>query len=262
MSVYLYLKTHAGGASAHAVLSRPEAKNALNPEAIRELYDFFDSLPTEVRTVVLEGEGDNFCAGIDLDWLRKGISNSEEDNITESLELIDLFAKIRKCPVPVITLAKGTTLGAGIGIMLSSDIIIAEEGSKFGLSEVAIGVVPAAIIKEVTERAGVTKSRELLLTGRRIDAAEALSCGLINYVADKTAVPEILSKLTAMIGNNGREAMATVKRMIASAGTMDEPQWRIYMAETVAALRSGDECQEGISAFFEKRSPAWREKND
>jgi len=240
-------------------LNRPDVKNALNSQLIENLNIELNKLKLEsdVRVIIITGAGDTFCSGADLKWLRDVSHFSFKENYDESMRFIDLLNLINNHPKPIIARVNGTAVGGGVGIMLASDIIFASRDAKFGLSEVAIGIVPAAIIHFLINRIGETKARELLITGNRIDTIEAESIGLINYTADLRLIDKGIKKLTDKIIRNGPKAITKVKEMINTLPHLSAMETNDFIAKEIAELRTSDEGQEGISSFLEKRKPRW-----
>jgi methylglutaconyl-CoA hydratase len=247
---------------AYITINRPEVRNALNNIVINELFDAFTKINSnrDLRCVVLTGEGKSFCAGADLNWLGEVKDYSYEQNYNEALKLVELLYLIHDLTKPVIAKVNGSAVGGGVGLMLVSDIIIADEDSIFGLSEVAIGIVPAAIIPFILARIGETKTRELLITGERINARQALEFGLINYSVKRDLLDEEVNSKINLILNNGPNAVRTVKEMINVLRSAGRDESNTYIANTIAKLRTSSEGQEGMRAFLTKEQPSWAKK--
>jgi methylglutaconyl-CoA hydratase len=241
-------------------LNRPEVRNAINSIMIKELTEVFESLVDDVETriIVITGEGKSFCAGADLNWLKSIADFTFNDNYYESLDLVNLLYLIHDHPKPIISKINGSAVGGGVGIMLVSDIIIANTEAKFGLSEVSIGIVPVAIAPFVMRRIGETKAREYFLTGERINSQTAHEIGLINHVVDANEIDEFTQKKINVLLKNGPKALANVKDLMnrINKGAYDKD----FLAQLIAQLRTSDEGQEGMHAFLEKRSPKWRKE--
>lgn len=245
---------------AYITLNRPSVRNAINNEMVQELTELFTELEVEVesRVIVISGKGKSFCAGADINWLKSIADFSFNDNYYESLELVNLLYLIHDHPKPIISKINGSAVGGGVGLMLVSDIIIASEKAKFGLSEVAIGIVPVAIAPFVMRRIGETKAREYFLTGDRVDAKTAYEIGLINYAVKDSEIDEFTNKKVEKILNNGPSALSNVKDLMnrVNRGSYDKD----YLAQLIAQLRTSPEGQEGMHSFLEKRQPKWRKE--
>lgn len=245
---------------ATVTLNRPEKKNAMDNVMIDELIDIFEQLELkdEIRVITITGSGDTFCSGADLNWLSEVKDFSYKQNYAESLKLIKLLKLIHEHYKPVICKVNGPAVGGGVGIILASDIVIASDTSFFGLSEVAIGIIPAAIIPFLMSRMSEAKAREYLITGIRINSKEAQRLNLINYSVNESELDEFTNQIVKRIKNNGMIAVSKVKEMVNnfSATNLNEDNME-YIANIIAKLRTSEEGQEGISAFLEKRKPNW-----
>lgn len=247
---------------ASITLNRPKKKNAMNDVMINELIDVFEQLELkdDIRVITITGAGDTFCSGADLNWLSEVKDFGYKQNYNESLKLVKLLKLIHEHYKPVICKVNGPAVGGGVGLMLASDIVIASNDSFFGLSEVAIGIIPAAIIPFVMSRMSESKAREYLITGHRIDAKEAERLNLINYAVHPNELDEFTEQIVQRIKNNGMIAVSKVKEMVNafSPSKLDDESIE-YIANIIAKLRTSEEGQEGISAFLEKRKPNWVE---
>ena len=240
-------------------LNRPEVHNAFNSEAILELIDAFDRIKEDetVRVVVLTGEGKSFCAGADINWMREIIHYSFDQNLEESLQLAEVLHKIYTLPKPTIAMVNGAAIGGGTGFLSVCDIAVAAEEAKFGLSEVKIGLVTAAISPYVVRKIGESKAREYFLTGQRVPAQKALELGLINEVVPKDKLEERVGELIEQFLASGPEAIASCKELILNVPRMSLEDVKEYTARMIANLRISEEGQEGMSAYLEKRKPRW-----
>lgn len=249
------------GPLARVNLNRPDVHNAFNNDLINDLYDAFDSLKEEkdVRVIVLTGNGKSFCAGADLNWMKSVVNYSYEQNYRESLKLAELMHLIFTHPKPVIARINGSAIGGGVGLMSVCDILIASENAKFGLSEVKLGLVPAAISPFVMSRIGEAKARELFVTGERITATLAEKYGLVNRAVASHELDNAVEEKVNLILKNGPEAVRTVKEMIYHVTQNRFPELTEYTAKLIANLRLSEEAQEGMNAFLQKRKPRWIE---
>ena len=244
--------------------NRPEVHNAFNSEAILEMTAAFDSVISDdsVRVVVLTGEGKSFCSGADINWMREIIDYSFDQNLEESLQLAEVLYKIYTLPKPTIAMVNGAAIGGGTGFLSVCDIAVAAEEAKFGLSEVQIGLVPAAISPYVIRKIGESKAREYFLTGHRISAQKAAEIGLINEVVPGNKLEERIEELIEKFLASGPEAIASCKELILNVPHMSLEDVKEYTALMIASLRISDEGQEGMSAFLEKRKPRWAHRKE
>lgn len=259
MKQYRTIKLSINDNVAYIDFCRPEVHNAFNDTVIYEMTDLFKKLDDDksLRAVVLTGEGKSFCAGADLNWMKRVITQSFEENLKESNALADLFALIYNFRCPVIGKINGAAIGGGVGFVAVCDIAIAADSAVFSFSEVKIGLVPACIGPYVVKKIGEGKAREFFITGERMKAEKAFKIGLVNnYVEDDELDPAV-DDLLKMIKSSGPDAIAVAKKLVASVPNMNEGEYKPFTAEMIARLRISDEGQEGMNAFLEKRKPKW-----
>ena len=259
MSDYETVLLQVEDAVAKVILNRPEVHNAFNDVMIKELTEIFEKLSKDesIRAVVLTGEGRSFCAGADLNWMKKVIHFSYEDNFDDSYKLAQLFHLIYSLPKPTIAKVNGSAIGGGTGLVSVCDIVIASEDARFSLSEVKLGLVPACISPYVIRRMGESKAREFFLTGERLDAVKALHAGLVNEVVSAKDLDKTVDEKVRQLISNGPEALKWCKELLEKVPLMNLDLATDYTAEVIAKLRISDEGQEGMNAFLEKRKPKW-----
>lgn len=244
---------------ARIILSRPDVHNAFNDTMINELSFVFDEVEknTDLRAVILSGEGKSFCAGADLNWMKRVKDYSYEDNLKESLELSEMLYKIYSCAKPTIARVQGYAIGGGTGLVAVCDIAVAATESKFSFSEVKLGLIPACISPYVVKKCGEGRCREFFLTGERMSASRALVAGLVNMVAAEDELDQIIEALISQLRSSGPEAIKKCKELLRLVPNMDVNEFKKYTAEVIAQMRKSDEGQEGMNAFLEKRKPKW-----
>jgi methylglutaconyl-CoA hydratase len=249
------------GSVARITLNRPQVHNAFNAVMIGELLSAFSRIKddTRIRVVVLTGTGKSFCAGADLNWMREIVNYSFEQNLQESLQVAELHQNIYTLPKPTVAMVNGTAIGGGTGFISACDIAIAAEEARFGLSEVKLGLVPAAISPYVVRKIGENKAREYFLTGVRISAKRAQEIGLINRVVPGERLEAEVEGLVQQLLTSGPEALASCKDLIFHVTRMSVEEAKEYTARMIANLRISSEGQEGMTAFLEKRRPSWVE---
>jgi methylglutaconyl-CoA hydratase len=240
-------------------LNRPEVHNAFNSTMITELIRVFQAVKEDqdLRVAVLTGNGRSFCAGADLNWMREVVNYSFEQNLEESRQIADLHELIYTLPKPTVAMVNGTAIGGGTGFLSACDIAVAAEEAKFGLSEVKLGLVPAAISPYVVRKIGESHARRYFLTGTRIPAARACEIGLINEVVPHAELESTVRDIVAQLLTSGPEALASCKDLLFQVPRMGMEDAKEYTARMIANLRVSDEGQEGMAAFLEKRKPAW-----
>ena len=230
-------------------LARPETRNAFDAALIAELAEAFVDVG-KARAVVLAGEGPSFCAGADVEWMRASAELTYDENVADATALRRMLEAIDSCPAPVLALAHGHALGGGVGLVACADIAVAHEATVFAFSEVKLGIVPAVISPFAVAKIGASAARRYFVTGERFDALTALRIGLVHEVtADLDAV---LDRLLGELRSAGPRAARAAKRLVVDPP--DGPE----TARRIAERRTSGEGQEGLRAFLEKRSPAWR----
>jgi len=255
-----YIHTGVNGETAHISLNRPETRNAFHIEMIRELSAAIDrfSADSSLRLLVFESSAEDFSSGADLNWMKGGLTHPGERLFSESLEMAELFRKIYESPLVSIALVKGNVMGGANGIIAACDFCLAETGSRFGLTEVRLGLLPATISPYIIRKTGISRARELMLTGKTISAEEALTLGLISECAEKDKLWEQFVKLENRLLANGPEALRGVKSLLRSIENREiDSVLSKGTADVISRFRKSPEGQEGISAFLEKRSPSW-----
>jgi len=255
---HIRFETHHG--VARIQLNRPRVHHAMNLQMIRELRTCVNELSArdELHLLTLSAPGPNFCAGADLEWMRAAASQSESEIRSESLELAGLFQALDKCPQVVIAAVQGRVMGGGLGILAASDLVLAEETCSFAFSEVKLGLVPATIAPYVIRKMGHGKAQALMISGRPFDASEAREGGLVHQICRPGSIESSLEDLLETLKKNGPDAMKTVKELFARIREEgDSGNFGDVGASFIARVRTSEEGQEGMNAFFEKRKPHW-----
>jgi len=240
----------------NVTLNRPDVHNAFNEELIAEAIDLFGGLSdSNARAVVLRGTGPNFCAGADLNWMSRMVSYTRDENVRDSSQLARMYALMNECPLPVIGRIQGAAIGGGVGLVAICDIAIVARDSKFGLSEVKLGILPAVISPYVVAKIGETHARALFLTGERFDAERALRIGLVHRVADD--LDAAVAETIAALKSSGPEAVRECKKLIAHVASHELVDAIPYTIEAIAARRVSPEGQGGMAAFLKKEKAPW-----
>jgi methylglutaconyl-CoA hydratase len=256
-------RTGPGGVVARVTLTRPEVHNALNASLIAELRTTFGVLaretPTQLRAVLLAGDGPSFCAGADIDWMRAAMTLGVEGNEQDAMAIAEMFDTIDTCPVPVITRVHGAALGGGMGLCAVSDLVVAEAGARFGFTETRLGILPAVISPFVIAKIGETHARALFPGGRRFDAIRAQRIGLVHEVVEgEAALDASIDTALADILAAGPTAARAAKAIVREVRGLGHGASKWHTARVIARQRTSDEAQEGFRAFAEKRRPAWQ----
>jgi methylglutaconyl-CoA hydratase len=241
-------------------LNRPQLRNAFNETAIEDITMAFDEVnqDADVRAIVLAANGPAFCAGADLNWMKKMASYSFEENEADALRLADMLRTIYFSPKPTVARVQGDCYAGGMGLVAACDIVVVAEGVNFCLSEVKLGLIPATISPYVIKAMGDQAARRYFLTAERFDAAQAHRLGLAHEVVAVEALDATVAAITAALVNNSPNAVREAKKLVRDIAGLpiDDP----LLADTagrIAAIRASSEGKEGVAAFLEKRKPAW-----
>ncbi|HZF17814.1 MAG TPA: enoyl-CoA hydratase-related protein [Steroidobacteraceae bacterium] len=250
---------------ARVTLDRADKHNAFDAETVARLREVFVGLArnASARVVVLQGAGPTFCAGADLDWMRKMAALDSSANFADARALTEMLAALDRLPKPTIARVQGPAYGGGVGLIACCDIAIGVTTARFALTEVRLGVVPAAISPYVIAAIGTRLARRYLLTAETLSAAVALEARLLHEVCEPAKLDEAVSEQIELLLKAGPEALRECKELIrevhAARGTNDE--LRASTAHRLARLRMSEEGREGMNAFLEKRPPSWSKKD-
>ncbi|MWL85942.1 MULTISPECIES: enoyl-CoA hydratase/isomerase family protein [unclassified Cupriavidus] len=246
---------------ATVTLNRPDVRNAFNETVIAELTGAFRALgdTPEVRAIVLTGNGPAFCAGADLNWMKKMAGYSDDENRADALTLAQMLHTIWSCPKPVIARVQGDTYAGGMGLVAACDIAVAAESAHFCLSEAKLGLLPATISPYVIRAMGEQASRRYFITAERFDAAEALRLGFVHAVASPQALDEKVAEIAATLIGNSPNAVRESKRLVQEvSGREIDGDLLADTANRIASIRSSEEGREGVRSFLEKRAASWK----
>ena len=255
------IKVQLGESMAWVNLDRPEVRNALNAELIGELTEVFDWLNSrsDIRVIILKGNGKAFCAGADLAYMKDMAGYSYNQNIADAEKLSKLFQTIYFCNKAVIVDVHGACIGGANGIIAAADVVIAEKETKFAFSEVRLGITPATISPFVVQKIGNTAAKELMLTGRRFTADEAKAFRLVNVVVSEAEMIDTERQYIEHFMQASPDAIAECKNLLRMVTGTDAPLNPVFYQTSLAIAnqRISKAGQEGMKAFFEKRKPEW-----
>lgn len=256
---YTTLRVDRDGPVAAVTLARPDVRNAFDEAMIADLTAAFSALGEQpgLRVVVLSGEGKTFCAGADVAWMRRAAGYSPDENREDARRMARMLRTIDTCPLPVVGRIGGAAIGGGVGLAAVCDIVIAARNAVFSLAEVKLGILPAAISPYVLRAIGPRHARDLFLTGERFDAEEARRIGLVHVVAEESDLESAVGRKIDALLSSGPDAVAAAKRLIDTVTTMTIDEAFPVTSEAIAERRASAEGREGLSAFLEKRKPAW-----
>ena len=241
-------------------LARSEKRNALSGEMIAELTEVAGQIAASasIRVVVLAAEGPVFCAGGDLGWMRAQMAAEAATRRLEATKLAEMLGALDRLPKPLIGRVQGDAFGGGVGLMSICDTVVAVEGTRFGLTETRLGLIPATIGPYVVARMGAAQARRVFFSSRIFGVDEARELGLVGRIVPELALNEAVEAEVAPYLDCAPGAVAAAKALVARLGSGADGSG---VSETVDALVErweSDEANEGTAAFFEKRPPSWR----
>jgi len=241
-------------------LNRVGRRNAFDDALVAHLTEALRRLDAApgVRILVLTGAGENFCAGGDIEWMKRLANSAAEINEADAFALADLMRTLDQFTKPTIAVAHGAVFGGGVGLVVCCDVCVASESAKFCLSEVKLGLIPAVVGPYVIRAIGIRQARRLFLTGEPVGGKRAMQIGLVHDVAPDTQLPLVKDRIIEafLLGAPRAQADAKALMRLCEGRPIDEELAK-DTALRLAARRISSEGQEGLSAFLEKRAPSW-----
>src|SRR5579872_453534 len=242
-------------------LNRPDKRNAISFELVKELMAALDEIESSPANVVIfTGSGKAFCAGMDLEELKSLLGKTHDENVKDSATMATLFRRLYDFPKPTIAAVNGAAIAGGTGLATMCDFTLAVPEAKFGYTEVRIGFVPAIVSSILVWQVGHKIARDLLLTGRLFDAAEAHRYGLVNEIVPPERLLERSRELAALLLENSPPSVRQTKKLINRSISRALDEQIAQAVEDNARIRTTADFREGITAFLEKRKPRWTGK--
>jgi methylglutaconyl-CoA hydratase len=239
-------------------LNRPDKRNAISLPLVDELMSALDELErSTAQALILTGAGKAFCAGMDLDELKSLAGKTPQENVADSTKMARIFRRLYEFPKPTIAAVNGAAIAGGTGLATMCDFTLAVPEAKFGYTEVRIGFVPAIVSSILVWQVGHKVARDLLLSGRLFDAAEAHRYGLVNEIVASGSLMARARELATQLMENSPSSMLATKRLINGFISAQLDQQIAEAIEGNARIRTTDDFREGISSFLEKRKPRW-----
>ena len=246
--------------NATVMLNRPDVHNAFDPEMVDALTATLRKLESTatVRAIVVTGAGKNFCAGADIEHMKRSARFSREENLESARATARMYHTLHALEKPTIACVRGAARGGGVGLVAACDIAIAERGATFRLSEVKLGIIPAMISPYVIAAMGRRHAHRYMLSGEEFDSAEAFRTGLVHDICEEPELNAVVGRMLAHLYSSGPSAVAAVKKLIpgVAGGRIDESMIEMT-AQRIAEIRTTAEAQEGLAAFLEKRKASW-----
>ncbi len=255
------LRIEMAGPVARITLNRPEVRNAFNDEVIAQLKAAFEDVGSraEVRAVVLAAEGPAFCAGADLNWMRRMADYTREENLADAGELAAMLRTIYECPKPTIARVQGDVFAGGTGLVAACDVAVSLDSATYCLSEVKLGLIPATISPYVIRAMGARAAHRYFLTAERFSAAEAHRIGFVHEIASSAG--ELDAKVDGFVKAflaASPNALKACKRLVQDVAEREIGAALIASTvEGIADIRASDEGREGVQSFLQKRKPSW-----
>ncbi|WP_028601857.1 enoyl-CoA hydratase/isomerase family protein [Ottowia thiooxydans] len=254
------IRTSVKNQVATVVLSRPALRNAFNEEVIADLSEAFSQLgdDPQVRAIVLMAEGPAFCAGADLNWMRRMADYSREENERDAEKLAFMMRTIYECPKPTIARVQGDVYAGGMGLVAACDLAVSVDTAHFCLSEVKLGLTPATISPYVIRAMGPRAAHRYFLTAERFDAAQALRIGFVHEVVPADQLDATVSTWVAAFLAGSPTALKECKKLVQYVADRDITRLLVdHTVKAIADIRASDEGKEGVQSFLNKSKPSW-----
>jgi len=248
------------GAVATVTLNRPEVRNAFNDAVIVELTQAFTHLgqDPQIRVIVLAAEGPAFCAGADLNWMRRMADYTHAENLADAGQLAEMLRVIYTCPKPTVARIQGDVYAGGMGLVAACDMAVSVDTANYCLSEVKLGLYPATISPYVIRAMGARAAHRYFLTAERFEAAEALRIGFVHAVVGAEQLNAKLAEITQGLASASPNAVRECKTLLHDVAGKDIDAALIaHTVQGIASIRASAEGKEGVQSFLQKRKPSW-----
>ncbi len=248
------------GTVATVTLNCPEVRNAFNDEVIAELTHAFTELGQKdsVRAIVLAASGPAFCAGADLNWMRRMADYTHTENLADAAALAEMLRVIYTCPKPTVARIQGDVYAGGMGLVAVCDMAVSVDTANYCLSEVKLGLYPATISPYVIRAMGARAAHRYFLTAERFDAAEALRIGFVHAVVSADQLDDKVAEITKALTSASPNAVRECKTLLHHVAGKDINAALIdHTVQGIASIRASDEGKEGVQSFLQKRKPNW-----
>ena len=248
------------GFVATVTLNRAEVRNAFNESTIAEISTVFRDLDTDdsIRAIVLAANGPAFCAGADLNWMKKMADYTHEENLADAAQLAEMLRTIYTCSKPVVAKVQGDCYAGGMGLVAACDITVSVDTANFCLSEVKLGLIPATISPYVIKAMGESAARRYFITAERFSAAEAHRTGFVHELVSADGLDAKVAEIVKALVSNSPNAVKQAKSLVQNVASRElTPVLIAATVEGIAQIRASDEGREGVRSFLEKRKPGW-----
>jgi len=254
-----YLQDERRGDVLRLTLNRPEIHNAFDEEMIAEVTAAFAAAAKDaaLRAVVVRGAGKHFCAGADIQWMRRAGGFTQAKNVQDAARLNAMYRAVDECPIPVIARVHGACYGGGLGIVAAADVAVGSPDVKMSFSECRLGILPAVISSFAMPKIGIANARRYFLTAEVFGAETARQIGLLSEVRPEAELDAAVEEILQSILKCGPNAVREAKDLIRKTAAMPREKHFAYTPKTLARVRATAEAKEGLSAFLEKRAADW-----
>ncbi len=255
-----HLQQICDGGVVTVTLNRPEVRNAFNDEVIAEMTTCFAALGArdDVRCIVLAAHGSAFCAGADLNWMKRMAGYTRDENLADAAALAEMLRAIYTCPKPTIARVQGDVYAGGTGLVAACDMAVSVDTAGYCLSEVKLGLIPATVSPYVIRAMGARAAHRYFLTAERFSAAEALRIGFVHAVVSADALDATVDGLVTNLLNAGPQALRGCKKLLQDVAGQPITAELVQMTvQGIADIRVSPEGREGVQSFLQKRKPAW-----
>ncbi|MDP9265781.1 MAG: enoyl-CoA hydratase-related protein [Chloroflexota bacterium] len=242
---------------ARLIIARPERKNAFDAALIAEVTAAVERVDRSARAVILQSEGDTFCAGADVEWMRGMAEYSLDQNIADSTALAKMFRALYDLEMPLVARVQGAAIGGGAGLVAVADIAVASTDASFAFTETRLGILPAVVSPYVVRKIGPARATALFVTGSRIDAKRAYEIGLVERLVEPSDLDAAVGRVLDAIVSGGPKAVNAAKRLVREVEGKRVDEVADLTVKRIAEIRVSHEGQEGLRAFLEKRDPRW-----
>jgi methylglutaconyl-CoA hydratase len=247
-------------AVATVTLNRPDVRNAFNETTIAEITEVFQQLDADatVRAIVLAANGPAFCAGADLNWMKKMADYTHAENLADAGQLAAMLVAIYRCSKPVVAKVQGDCYAGGMGLVAACDIAVSVDTANYCLSEVRLGLIPATISPYVIKAMGESAARRYFITAERFSAAEAQRIGFVHEVTSADTLDAKVAEIVKALCANSPNAVRQAKQLVQDVSSRElTPELVAATVEGIAQIRASEEGREGVRSFLEKRKPSW-----
>lgn len=241
-------------------LSRPTVLNALHPEMIAEITKAFTSAAKDktIRVIIVDSQGDIFCAGADLNWMKNSIKQSKKENLSSANKLYEMYKAIYSNPKPVIAKIQGSAFGGGVGLIAACDVAVIVNKATLSLSELKLGLIPSTIAPFFQRKIGLHNLKFYGLVSKKIPAEECKRIGLVHdLVESKDQLAAKVDEYAQIFLSLSPQAIKRFKKLCDDVEYLSVKKAQKKTSDEIADIRTTAEAQEGLSAFFEKRKPNW-----